>query len=103
VTVVLSGLGSEVERHAGALAAAPERLLRAEEARLDTLAAQIRALDPERVLARGFSITRTADGRVARRAATLAAGHRVVTRLAAGSFTAVVDRSGDTDEDGEAS
>ncbi|HVW31516.1 MAG TPA: exodeoxyribonuclease VII large subunit, partial [Acidimicrobiia bacterium] len=88
---VLDRLDLGLERTAAALAGAPGRRLRAEEARLDALAAQVRALDPERVLARGYSITRAPDGSVVRDAARLAAGDRVTTRLAAGSLAAVVE------------
>jgi exodeoxyribonuclease VII large subunit len=90
-TAVLSRLTLGLERDAAAIAAAPGRHLRAEDARLDVFSAQIRALDPARVLARGYSITRSADGRVLRDAARLSLGERVGTQLATGAFAAVVD------------
>ena len=56
--------------------------LREQTARLDLL-------NPYAVLARGYSITAGADGRVVRRAADVASGDRVTTRLAEGEFTSV--------------
>jgi exodeoxyribonuclease VII large subunit len=57
---------------------------------LDGIDAQVRALDPVRTLARGWSITRTADGRVVRSTTDVAAGDEVVTTLAAGRVTSTV-------------
>jgi exodeoxyribonuclease VII large subunit len=59
--------------------------------RLDAVAATTRALDPRRVLERGYTITRTADGRVLRSVADAPAGARVVTDLAHGRITSTVD------------
>jgi exodeoxyribonuclease VII large subunit len=53
--------------------------------------ARIRAHDPQRALARGWSITRTADGRLVRDAASLAAGDAIVTTLAGGDVRSRVD------------
>ncbi len=49
-------------------------MLAGEERHLAGLEARVRALDPVNVLARGWSITRTADGRVVRDPAEVAAG-----------------------------
>jgi exodeoxyribonuclease VII large subunit len=59
--------------------------------RLDAVAATTRALDPRRVLERGYTITRTADGRVVRAVADAPAGAQVVTELARGRITSTVD------------
>jgi exodeoxyribonuclease VII large subunit len=53
-------------------------------------AAQLEALSPLNVLARGYSLTRTEDGRVVREAASLAEGQRIVTRLARGEVVSRV-------------
>jgi exodeoxyribonuclease VII large subunit len=45
----------------------------------------LRALDPRRVLERGYSITRTADGAVVRAASSVAIGDRLVTETADGA------------------
>ena len=69
--------------------AAHRRLVRAggEIAALDD---RRRLLDPARLLARGWSLTTTADGRVVRSVAAVAAGETVHTRLADGRFASRV-------------
>ena len=57
--------------------------------RLDAIAATIRAYDPATSLARGWSITRGADGKVVR-AGHLHPGDRLTTVLADGEVTSVV-------------
>jgi exodeoxyribonuclease VII large subunit len=47
-------------------------------------------LAPERVLSRGFSVTRGADGRLLLDAAAVRAGEMIATRLASGSLTSRV-------------
>ena len=81
--------------HAVAAAAArlahrPPRLLAAAERELRSVDAQLRALDPQRVLARGWSITRTADGRTLRSAADVDRGDELVTTLADGAVRSTV-------------
>jgi exodeoxyribonuclease VII large subunit len=58
---------------------------------LEHAEARVRAHDPARALARGWSITRTADGRLVRDAAALAAGDVIVTTLAGGDVRSHVD------------
>jgi exodeoxyribonuclease VII large subunit len=70
------------------IAAAGPRVLADEQRRLDSLAATVRAYDPAASLARGWSITRTADGRVAR-AADLVEGTSLMTTLADGVVESV--------------
>lgn len=69
------------------------RVLAAAGRDLDGLEAQIRALDPTRALARGWSITRDERGRVVRSAAGLAAGDALVTTLADGEVRSTVSGS----------
>ena len=57
---------------------------------LDNIAERVRLLDPEHTLARGWSITRDADGRVLRSRAEVAAGDLVSTQLADGAIESVV-------------
>jgi exodeoxyribonuclease VII large subunit len=64
--------------------------------RLDAHATTLRALDPRRVLERGYSITRDDTGRVVRYAATVAAGARLETELADGR---IVSRAETISED----
>jgi exodeoxyribonuclease VII large subunit len=112
----LMAAGARLERAAGqvegsarshlragdvALAVATERLGgRAQRAtvpgqrRLDDLAAQLRALDPARTLARGWSITRTAGGTVVRSPGDVTAGDGLVTTVAGGEVRSTVDPDG---------
>lgn len=61
---------------------------------LDALDGRLRALDPARILARGWSITRTADGRVVRGPADAPPGTAIVTTLAGGELLSTVDGDG---------
>ncbi len=60
------------------------------QAHLAQLAATLASVDPTAVLARGYSITSDAHGRVVRRAASLNPGERITTRLAEGSIESEV-------------
>jgi exodeoxyribonuclease VII large subunit len=61
------------------------RILDASKARLSQAAAQLEALSPVAILARGYSITqRESDGRILREAAEVKPGERLVTRLGKG-------------------
>ena len=51
---------------------------------LDAVAARVRLLDPVHTMARGWSITRTADGAIVRSAADLAPGATIITTFANG-------------------
>jgi len=57
---------------------------------LDVATARAAAADPARVLARGFTLTRTTGGRLVRRAADLAVGDSLVTTFGHGTATADV-------------
>jgi exodeoxyribonuclease VII large subunit len=58
------------------------------------LTAQLKALSPLGVLARGYSVTQRPDGRIVRNADTLQDGDRVRTRVAKGEFESEVRRHG---------
>ncbi len=75
-------------------------LVRAAQTRLRLLDARLEAsaklrveLGPERVLGRGFSITRDAAGRLLRRARQARAGERITTELAEGQLLSRVEES----------
>ena len=59
--------------------------------RTDNLEVRIRLLDPKNVLARGWSITRTADGRVIRSTADVSADEKITTVVADGSISSTVN------------
>ena len=57
---------------------------------LERLAAQLRALGPQAVLERGYSITRTTEGRVVTKANEVKAGQELEILLAVGSIKSTV-------------
>jgi exodeoxyribonuclease VII large subunit len=59
--------------------------------RLEARATTVNALDPRRVLERGYSITRDGDGRVLRQSADVPPGTVLVTELADGRVTSRVE------------
>ena len=70
--------------------------LRESRNRFETLAARLRLLGPEQVLARGYSITLDAQsGAVLRAAATARTGQRLKTRLKTGEIISVVEVAAD--------
>ncbi len=58
---------------------------------LEGVAERVRILDPVTTLARGWSITRTADGRTVRRADQLTPGTEIVTTFASGAARSRVE------------
>jgi exodeoxyribonuclease VII large subunit len=94
---VESGARAHLRGHEHALAGSTARLVHRAPRRLtsagrdlDRADAQLRALDPARTLARGWSITRDEAGRVVRSAAELGAGDALVTTLADGEVHSTV-------------
>lgn len=69
---------------------AARRITATATASLDTSSARIRAADPARALARGWSLTRRLDGQLVRRADDLAPGEVVVTTFAHGRAVSTV-------------
>ena len=67
------------------------RHLTAAERFVDAAAAQARAYDPDRALARGWSITRRADGSLLRAASDARPGEQLTTQVADGSVTSTID------------
>ncbi|NKB39563.1 MAG: hypothetical protein GKR86_00645, partial [Ilumatobacter sp.] len=79
-----------------------------ERSRLDLFAARVDAVDPGVQLARGWTITRNADGEIVRSAADLSPGDALTTDFLDGRSTSVIDTvnlhpvpapSGDTESD----
>ena len=69
------------------------RALAARSGVLDVLTARAAAVDPARALARGWSITRTADGALVRSTADVAPGDALRTTFADGTVNSTVDRT----------
>jgi exodeoxyribonuclease VII large subunit len=78
---------------------APRAVTEAERA-LGSIEARVRALDPQRTLARGWSITRTADGQVVRDPSEVIVGQELVTQVAAGRVRSTVTETSTVDDDG---
>jgi len=75
----------------GRLHRSPVTTLHRQAERLDGITSNLRALDPARILARGWSITRLADGTLVRSVTDTATGDTLVTHLAGGTVTSTVD------------
>ncbi len=87
----------ELSDQTTALAGARGRLLSRRAESLGAWATQLRTLDPERTLERGYALVLDGDGEpLARRADVISAG-RFAVRLADGSVRAVVDEGGRRD------
>jgi exodeoxyribonuclease VII large subunit len=68
-----------------------ERLLHSSAASLNSLDARLHSLSPLAVLDRGYALVLSAEGALVRSTAQIAAGDRVTTRLADGSFMSRVE------------
>ncbi len=60
---------------------------------IEAVASRVRLLDPVHTMARGWSITRTADGTIVRAAGDLATGSSIVTTFATGSARSRVEET----------
>lgn len=80
-----------LDRATHRLATDAPRPLRNAARQLDGLDARVQALDPARTLARGWSLTRTADGRLVRSPDDVSAGDHLHTRVADGEIRSTVD------------
>jgi exodeoxyribonuclease VII large subunit len=77
---------------ASAVARVPQRL-EPELRHLESVEQRVRLLDPVHTMARGWSITRTADGRTVRDAAQVRAGDQIVTTFANGTAHSRVEET----------
>ena len=90
--------GSRLQAVAGRVESLQQRMQRAVPAELQrrqqqvaALQRQLRALSPVAVLERGYSLTRTADGKLIKSVQQVSAGERLRTQVADGAFESVVD------------
>ena len=72
---------------------AGQRLVESSKLRLATVEASLSALGPKKILGRGYTITRLADGKAATSALQFETGDRMAVMFADGSVDATVDRS----------
>ena len=80
-----------IEMHATRVAQSSRRVLRDNDRQIESAAIRARLLDPERVLARGWSITTDANGSVVRSPDSVAEGSQLITRVADGTIVSTVD------------
>ena len=94
---------TELALAAHRLSGRPVVVLDSASQRIDALDGRVRLLDPVNTMARGWSVTRTADGRTVRSIADVASGESLVTTLADGTVTSTVSGTGamTTTEEGE--
>jgi exodeoxyribonuclease VII large subunit len=71
-----------------------QHLVQVAEERFATVIGRLQALNPIAILARGFSLTTTMDGKIIKMAGSLKKGDRINTKLAYGSFQAEVTQIG---------
>ncbi|HAG55285.1 MAG TPA: exodeoxyribonuclease VII large subunit [Dehalococcoidia bacterium] len=72
---------------------AGQRLVESSKLRLATVEASLSALGPKKILGRGYTITRLADGKAATSVLQFETGDRMAVTFADGSVDATVDRS----------
>jgi exodeoxyribonuclease VII large subunit len=89
-TAALGRAAARTERATGALGAAAGRALPAAGLRLDAAEERVRLLDPATILARGYSLTRSAAGRLVRHPDDVAPGDELRTTVAGGDLRSVV-------------
>ncbi len=87
---VLDRAHARLDTAAGGVRRTPARL-EPESRHLDALVTRVRLLDPASTMDRGWSITRTADGRVVRDAADVRRGDEIVTTFASGTARSVIE------------
>lgn len=101
VSEASAGAADRADRRLGVAAAAFGRVgaaaLDRAAARLEMASARLEALDPVRVLKRGWSITRRADGRVVRSVADAAPGEAITTTVADGALVSTIRGPGPTE------
>ena len=89
----LAAAQARVDDIATRLVRRPHQLLAAEDRHLASLQARLGLLDPVNLLARGWSITRTADGRVVRSVSGAPPGAIIHTAVADGTVTSRVEET----------
>ena len=92
-TAVLDRRADRLDDNVKRLRRSPLATLDRQAERLAGITSNLRALDPARILARGWSITRLADGTLVRSVTDTAVGDTLVTHVAGGTVTSTVDET----------
>ena len=90
-TAVLDRRADRLDDKVKRLRRSPLATLDRQAERLAGITNNLRALDPARILARGWSITRLADGTLVRSVTDTTVGDTLVTHVAGGTVTSTVD------------
>ena len=90
-TAVLDRRADRLDDKVKRLRRSPMATLDRQAERLAGITNNLRALDPARILARGWSITRLADGTLVRSVTDTAVGDTLVTHVTGGTVTSTVD------------
>ena len=90
-TAVLDRRADRLDDKVKRLRRSPMATLDRQAERLAGVTDNLRALDPARILARGWSITRLADGTLVRSMTDTAVGDTLVTHVTGGTVTSTVD------------
>ena len=90
-TAVLDRRAERLDDKVKRLRRSPLATLDRQAERLAGITNNLRALDPARILARGWSITRLADGTLVRSVTDTTVGDTLVTHVAGGTVTSTVD------------
>jgi exodeoxyribonuclease VII large subunit len=87
----LRSAGTDLEGRARRLAARAPRLVDGAGRSVESLSARLAAVDPDRLLARGWTVTRRPDGALVRGAAELGPGDEILTSFADGTVRSRVE------------
>lgn len=87
----LRDLEQRLDETADRLALAASRRIQKANEKLGSLAARLESLSPLNILSRGYSLTRTPDGKLLRDVEAVKPGEVIVTRLANGELTSRVE------------
>ncbi|MXZ52154.1 MAG: exodeoxyribonuclease VII large subunit [Acidimicrobiaceae bacterium] len=90
---------TRLDRASARLSVAGRHEIRHAQRRLDAVATRVRALDPARILGRGWSLTRRDDGTLVRSVHEVSPGDGIVTHLSDGTLDSTIRSRRDSSED----
>ena len=90
---VLDHGGITLDRAAARVGRRPLQYVEQRLETLDQIEARVRLLDPVNALARGWSVTRTSDGRLLRSVSDAVAGENIITTVADGTIASRIESS----------
>ena len=90
---------SRLDRASARLSVAGSHEIRHAQRHLDAIATRVRALDPARILRRGWSMTRRADGTLVRSVSDVSPGDDIVTHVSDGTLDSTIRALHDVSED----